>query len=339
MTDNNIHDINPLYPVGYLMFKKVRIHNANSISSPITYGFPAITGFLGAFHAMSRNKLQKVDDLQGLSLGGVLLACHDCEPQVYRTSKYSNYTFNQTRNPIKKDGKTASIIEEGKCHLTMTFVVEVLAEDATNKEQQAELIKKSAQWLQQQPIAGGRVHAMSRYEPVQYIDYEDIDIVIPQLMPAFVLMDAKAEFLQIQEKLQTETLQKENTSNHSPETITALDVLLDVSTIHHIPKEDKNGVKWENYSVKKGHGWLVPIPIGYQGISDKYDAGVMQNVRNPEYPSQYVEAIYGLGKWVYPYRLKNNDQLMDAFWRYEYQYDSNSDTHLYLTSQNNPFDY
>ncbi len=321
---NTIDDTDPRYPIGYLLFKKVRIHDANSISSPITYGFPAITGFLGAFHAISR-KVQADTELSELSLGGVLLACHECEPQVYRSNNYSNYTFNQSRNPIKKDGKTASIIEEGKCHLTMTFVVEVLGDDELSEDRQASLIKKAKQWIQQQRIAGGSVQSLARFEPVQYIDYEDIDTVIPQLMPAFVLMDAQAEFLQIIQELQLD----------NPET-TPLDALLDVCTIHHLPHIQKNDtVKWENYSIKKGHGWLVPMPIGYQGISDKYQAGVMQNVRNPEYPSQYVEAIYGLGKWLYPYHLKTNDKILSAFWRYE----QDDDKQLYLTTQRNPFEF
>jgi CRISPR-associated protein Csy2 len=60
------------------------------------------------------------------------------------------------------------------------------------------------------------------------------------------------------------------------------------------------------------------MPIGYQGISELYDAGVMQNVRNPEYPSQYVETIYSLGKWVYPQRLGgvySEYDISNAFWR------------------------
>ncbi len=106
--------------------------------------------------------------------------------------------------------------------------------------------------------------------------------------------------------------------------------MLDVCTIHHLPHIQKNDtVKWENYSIKKGRGWLVPMPIGYQGISDKYQAGLMQNVRNPEYPSQYVEAIYGLGKWLYPYHLKRNDKILSAFWRYSYD----DEKQLYLTTQ------
>ena len=77
---SRIDDDNIIGVVGYLMFKKVVIEGANTISSPLTYGFPAITGFLGSFHAMSR---KMVDDelLSDVCLGGVLLACHDCQPQ------------------------------------------------------------------------------------------------------------------------------------------------------------------------------------------------------------------------------------------------------------------
>mgnify|MGYP003610327483 FL=1 len=48
---SRIDDDNSIGVVGYLMFKKVVIEGANTISSPLTYGFPAITGFLGSFHA------------------------------------------------------------------------------------------------------------------------------------------------------------------------------------------------------------------------------------------------------------------------------------------------
>ena len=314
--------VNEKCPMGYLIFKKVKIHNANSISSPLTYGFPAVTGFLGAFHAISR-KLQADPELNNLSLGGVLLACHDCQPKIYRPTNYSNYTFNQSRNPIKEDGKPDSIIEEGKCDLTMTFVVEVLNDDDINREQQQALMNKTLQWIQQHRIAGGSVHGLDRFQPIQFISYEDIDSIPPLLIPAFVLMDAKNDFIEIIEQIQKET----------PEA-TALNALIDVCTIHHIPEEQENGeIKWLNQSVKKNRGWLVPMPIGYQSISEKFVPSLMENVRNPEYSSQYVEAIYGLGKWIFPYHLNNNDQLEHAFWRYNYD----AENHLYLTNQENPY--
>ena len=307
---------------GYLIFKKVVIEGANSISSPITYGFPAITGFLGSFHAMSR-KMTEDARLAGVSLGGVLIACYDCQPQIYRQNNYSNYTFNQTRNPIKKDGKTASIIEEGKCRLVVSFVVEVLADDELMPEQQNHLIQQTTQWIQQQRMAGGSVQGLDRFDPVQYFDQYDIGMLTPQLLPAFVLMDAQDDFAEIIDEI------KQDNSEAN-----ALDALIEVCALHQIPETQKNGdTKWSTMTRKSGHGWVVPMPIGYQGISELYDAGVMQNVRNPEYPSQYVEAIYSLGKWVYPQRLNDTsgkNAIANAFWRYHYDADQSS----YLVTQN-----
>ncbi|WP_352288818.1 type I-F CRISPR-associated protein Csy2 [Psychrobacter sp. GW64-MNA-CIBAN-0177] len=322
---SRIDDDNDIGVIGYLLFKKVVINGANTISSPLTYGFPAITGFLGSFHAMSR-KMADDEQLSNVSLGGVLLACHDCQPQMYRPNSYNNYTFNQTRNPIKKDGKTASIIEEGKCHLVMSFVVEVLADTKLTTEQQESAIQKTSQWIQQQRMASGSVRGLARFEPVQYFDSSDISAVIPQLLPAFVLMDAQDEFAQIINDVQKD----------DPDA-TPLDALIEVCALHQIPETQKNGdTKWLTTSRKSGHGWLVPMPVGYQGISDRYDAGVMQNVRNPEYPSQYVEAIYSLGKWVYPQRLNRiggEHDIANAFWRYHYD----ADDSLYLVTQQQDF--
>ena len=310
--------------IGYLLFKKVTIEAANTISSPITYGVPAITGFLGSFHAMSRKLASNDSDkLNELALGGVLIACHDCQPQMYRDKSYNNYTFNQTRNPIKKDGKTASIIEEGKCRLVMSFVVEVLGDETLDDDQKSSLMQQTKQWLWQQRMAGGSVHGLDKFAPVQFFQTEDIDAVIPQLLPAFVLMDAQDDFEQIIEDFQS----------LNPDA-TPLDALIDVCALHHIPETPKNGdTKWLTTSKKSGYGWLVPIPIGYQGISEQYIAGEMQHVRNPQYPSQYVEAIYSLGKWVYPQRLggiDSNHDIANAFWRYHH----NPEQNLYLVTQN-----
>lgn len=307
--------------VGYLLFKKVVIEDANAISSPLTYGFPAVTGFLGSFHAMSR-KMAEHSELNSLSLGGILLACYECTPKVYRDQPYNNYTFNQSRNPLKKDGKTASIIEEGKCRLVMSFVVEILSDSKPSDELTSILVNQSKQWIWQQRIAGGSVFGIDRFNPVQYFDANDIDDVVPHLLPAFVLMEAKQEFSEI-----IDAVQQDNPD------ATPLDALIDVATLHHTPETKDNGdTKWITTSRKTGHGWLVPMPIGYQGISELYDAGVMQNVRNPEYPSQYVEAIYGLGKWVYPQRLggaQSEYDLVKAFWRYKHDKNNN----LYLVTQ------
>ena len=105
----------------YLLFDRMQIQAANAISGPLSYGFPALNGFLGAIHALNR----RLPESEGITLGGVLVACHHCDVQLYRPHPYADATFNQSRNPLKKNGDTAAIIEEGKVHLTVSLLVEV----------------------------------------------------------------------------------------------------------------------------------------------------------------------------------------------------------------------
>ena len=111
---------------------------------------------------------------------------------------------------------------------------------------------------------------------------------------------------------------------------TALDALIDVCSIHFTPSVNEDSeVRWSKNKVGDKHR-LSPIAIGFQGISRLYEAGEMQECRHPHNKSQYVESIYGLGKWVLPHVLRLNDELENAFWRYEYQAQSN----LYIITQN-----
>lgn len=307
-----------IYPnldcVGYLCLNRIQISNANAISSPLTYGFPAVTGFTGAIHALSR-KVSQIDGLQDIRLDGVLIACHACQTQTYRENNYKDFTFIQTRNPLKKDGKTASIIEEGRCYLTVSLIIGVYTDSILFDDDQIELLEKTVKNLiQQQRIAGGSVIGLNKFEPVSFRAEEKISEFTDKLLPAFVLTDAHDNLQAITAELQAK----------NPEA-TALDALLETATLHHVPS-DAQGSSWTVETVKKGRGWLVPIPVGYQGISPQFDAGQMQHTRNPEYPSQYVEAIYSLGKWVFPYSI---DDLSTALW-YQ-QYDAKQD--LYLVTQ------
>ena len=294
----------------YLLLDKLEIEGANSISSPITYGFPAITGFLGAIHALNR----RLADTE-LEFSGVLIACHECHVQRFRPHTYADYTFNQSRNPIKKDGKTASIIEEAKVHLTVSLVVEISAKPRASREIRDNadgFAQRCQKALMQQRVAGGSVHKIG---DVQLFEHSEVKEIQRALVPAFVLMDARQDLISI-----TETLQQQN-----PEA-TELDGLIEVATLHQEPDSPEARIdQWHSRSVKTGRGWLVPISVGYQGLVAPFDAGELAHSRNPEYSSQYVEALYSLGKWVFPQRLPDDFSLF--FWRY------NQQGNLYLTSQ------
>ena len=299
----------------YLLFDRIEVQAANALSSPITYGFPAITGFVGAVHALSRN----IPADQEISLDGVLIASHDCQVQMFRPYAYADYRFNQSRNPIKKTGKTASIIEEGKVNLTVSLLVEVKVSDQSfrqlrdNPENFTDAIKKR---MLQQRIAGGSVQNIRQVRLFTRSDAKDITTA---LLPAFVLMDARNELIAITQELQQKNPQA-----------TVLDALVDVVTLHRVPEtDDKGNTNWTTQSVKTGRGWLVPMPVGFQAICEPFKPGELENCRNPEYPSHYTECIYSLGKWLFPHRLK--EELSSGFWRYD-----NTHPNLYLMTQTIP---
>jgi CRISPR-associated protein Csy2 len=298
----------------YLLFDRVQIQGANTVSSPITYGFPAITGFLGAVHALSR----KISPEQEIQLDGVLVASHTCDVKRYRQHPFADYTLNQSRNPVKKNGQTASIIEEGKVDLTVSLMVEVRCSMQSYNWLQSNdqpFVKEMEQKLYSQRIAGGSVH---RIGEVKLLEQAVSDTEWKAaLLPGFVLMDARRDLIEITSELQTKDADK-----------TALDALIEVASLHHVPSyDDKGKLEWKATSAKSGRGWLVPMPVGFQAIAPEFEAGALAHCRNPEYPSQYVECLYGLGKWVFPHRLKN---INDCFWRYD-----NQQPELFLATQTN----
>ncbi|OCG07838.1 type I-F CRISPR-associated protein Csy2 [Gilliamella sp. wkB178] len=298
----------------YLLFDHIKIHNANAISSPLTYGFPAISGFLGAIHALNR----KIESDNPIYLDGVLIACHDCDVQVYRPNDFADYTFRLTRNPLAKNGDTRSIIEEGRVHLDVSLLVEVKVEDREtldDDEQKQAFIKQMQQKLFQQRIAGGYVISIESVE--LYSASESKDNLINALLPAFVLVEAQQDLHNI-----TAELQQQDPN------ATALDALIETAMLHHHPQGKDH---WQTTSVKQGRGWLVPLHLGYQAISPLFAAGKLQEARSNQHQSQFVECIYGMGKWVFPLRLK--EDLAQAFWRYNCSELQSNGAEIYVINQ------
>ena len=124
---------------------------------------------------------------------------HRCSPQIFRADAYSDATFIQSRNPLKKDGSTASIIEEGKTDLTVSLVVEVggTPNDIRKNKEQRETLLQSL--LQQQRIAGGSVRHIERTALYESHQAEELKAA---LFPAYILADAGNDLAAITQELQ-----------------------------------------------------------------------------------------------------------------------------------------
>ena len=93
-----------------------------------------------------------------------------------------------------------------------------------------------------------------------------------------------------------------------------VDALLDLSRLNIEPVSSPSAdpalpdqVKWE---IRRKAGWLVPLPIGYAGISPLYVPGDVENARDGTTTFRFVESLYSLGQWISPHRLDSLQQLL-----------------------------
>ena len=148
-------------PDGLLVLPRLRVQNANAVSSPLTWGFPSPTAFLGFVHALER----QLGSRSGVTFGGVGIVCHAFEAQTFRPNRRQHLVFTQSRNPVylKRDiakfiaeGTPAAIVEEGRAHLEVSLVVAANGyfEEARHEEAFAQAAYNLALGMR---IAGGSV--------------------------------------------------------------------------------------------------------------------------------------------------------------------------------------
>jgi CRISPR-associated protein Csy2 len=299
-----------------LILPRIKVENANAISG-IVYGFPAVTHFLGYVHALSR----EVDARIGVKLGGCGIVCHDYQVHAHEIGGGRESLFSLTRNPLSKDGSTASFNEEGRIRMEVSLIIECdFTSDnfdfATgNADQDKQKLRELVYQLAvAKRLAGGLITEMSPVDFEEIPQKEDeqqlfFRNVRRKLLPGFVLRDRSDIFKRY--------------LSDNPQ-INPLEALLDFYTLKSkatLPSEGKaignDKVKWERVSKPFG-GWLVPIQCGYKAISPLYEKGEVACVRDREVPFRFVEPVYGLGEWVGLHRIQDMEAIV---WRYRTEHD------------------
>jgi len=289
-----------------LMFRNIHVENANAIAG-LTWGFPAISNFLGFVHALSR-KLPS--DLE-LKLDGCGVICHNRQIQAYQPRGWGDHFFALTRNPLTKEEKSPAFNEEGRMHMTVSLLIPItgVLDDRSEPKVLGQLIEQLALSLR---LAGGtiiNIGAVEILEPPE--SYDELQIFerqqLRKLLPGFALV-------------QRVDLLAEHTRHYVTQDPAAepLDAWLDFSAIKfqaELPDgivDEQTPAEWR-YVPKPGGGWLVPIATGYRGISDLYDPGQVARSRDSTTPFRFVESVYSIGEWISPHRATNLEQLI---WRY-----------------------
>lgn len=273
----------------------LEVENANAVAG-LTWGFPAITHFLGYTHALSR----KLQISHGLSLDGCGVICH--RHQVHAYSSGRDYQFALTRNPLTREGKTASFNEEGRMHLTVSLVLECHG-DIANGDVGLQALAAHLQTLcQTQKLAGGTITGLRK---VQVCNTNNLKTMLYGLMPGFALRDRSSCWL-------AEHYQR--LKQEKPE-VEMIDAWLDFAALKMAAgsEEQPDGAATWGYQPKPFPGYLVPLMTGWQRISPLYEPGTVANARDSETPFCFAEAVYGVGEWSGVHRIKDADEL---FWRY-----------------------
>lgn len=304
-----------------LLLPHVRVQNANAISSPLTWGFPAITAFTGMMTALER----RLGAGSGINLLGVGVICHGFEAQV-TTGGYTRH-FHLTRNPTLQDGSTAAIVEEGRVHLDISLVFDVRLGDSLLGEAEREtLTEHIADTLARMRVAGGSVmpalpSATRRPQrPLLALVPDDIHAQREQfrrlsrrLMPGFALVSRDDLLRQRLAELRTHDAQA-----------STLDAWLDlvrwtsraVAAASTSGGEEPGGrTEW---ATDPRPGWIVPIPVGFTALSPLLPAGRVAGARDMVTPFRFVETIWSIGQWISPHRLL---YVTDLIWQSGHDHD------------------
>lgn len=305
-----------------LVLPHIRVQNANAISSPMTWGFPAITAFTGLMTALERRLGREA----GMALYGVGVVCHGFEAQV--TAQGYTRAFHLTRNPVLQDGSTAGIVEEGRVHLDVTLVFDVrLTDEQRGDAERAALAGRVAHELAGMRLAGGSVMpplpnaprcpgrpALELVPDGWQDDTSDeqrktyrtwFRRLARRWLPGFALVS--------RDDLLHERLTKLRADQPGA---SVLDAWLELSrwnaraveTPAKADSDQQPTVEWVN---DPRPGWTVPIPVGFAALSKLYAPGAVSGARDMQTSFRFVETVWSIGQWISPHRLK---RLSDLVW-------------------------
>ncbi len=300
-----------------LLLPHLKVHNANALSSPFTIGFPAMTAWLGAVHALQR-KLN-ANGFDSVKFNGTAVISHQCDLQTHKGVGDFVHSIIGTGNPLDKTGARSAFIEEARCHLDVSLVIEY---SGIEKEDESLVQEKIAQLLNSSmKIAGGDILTFKEAEffKVELSNSNDIQQLTRRLMPGYALIERRDLMIEAMKEGQD-----------------AMDALVDFLAIHHTCQaptnnpeescEQSNGEQKAIWSSKrKTKGWLVPIATGFHGLTE---LGEAKNQRDPDTPHRFAESVVTLGEFKMPHKIKAIDEIL---WRYQTKESSN----LYLCAQNN----
>jgi CRISPR-associated protein Csy2 len=309
----------------YLVLSHIDIQNANSIAG-LTWGFPAVTQFLGFTHALNRKISSAYLGAYDTDFTGCAVISHTFQNKVYQPKQYADFEFLQSKNPpVLAKHKSASppIIEEGKMNLTMSLVIELDKSLVLSTAEIQQFEQYVLTLCYRMRIAGGTILSIKQAKLLTASTQEQHVNLLRKVkrltLPGFALLDRNT-YLQEHYQALLVKHDKENNGQDKPQ---VLDAWLDFSALKsrataklnqdQTEPDENTPANWE-YLAKPFSGYLVPLTTGYKAISELYEAGAVLNTRDETTPSRFVEAIHSIGEWK---GMHSTKAITDIIWRYQ----------------------
>lgn len=269
----------------HILIEKLSVRAANALANSLVYGFPAVTAFCGFGHALQR-RLSRDANSCNLTVNGVGVICHQFEMLDHQEGYRRRLQL--TANPLKPNGERPSIVEEGRCHMTVSLILEIEGGSIGNRDCQ-----RISEIVCSMKLAGGDI-----ISPPTVSMCQDDRSTLRGMMPGYALMERR--------DLMTAGIKNGDD---------ALDAVHNALAIHHHFEEDdsKSGGKWI-YS-RRQPGWIVPIATGFKALTP---LGSAANTRDNSTPHRFAESVTTLGQFILASRIR---QLSDLIWRYQIQDD------------------
>lgn len=285
-----------------LLIPKLDIHNANALSSSYTIGFPAMTAWMGAMHFLQRQLHQ--NGFTQIQFTSLAVSCHSIDLQTYKEDSGFISSIIGTGNPLDKTGKRPSFIEEARCHLSASLAIEYQLSGAFDEMEFRQVLDALVQGKFK--IAGGDVLSAKPSRLMSVETEQEFNRFKNQLMPGHCLVERRDLMMEAMQEGQD-----------------ALEALLDSQALHHQCEQTTDGKVIWHKPKRKEKGWVVPISIGYQAISE---LGLAKHQRDENTPHRFAENVVTLGEFKMPFRFQNWDEM-----RWEYHTDLPNN--LYLCQQ------
>jgi len=286
-----------------LLIPHIKVHNANALSSPFTIGFPAMTAFLGASHALQRHLNNH--GFTDCRFNATAVVIHECNLQTHRGRNDFVSSIIGTANPLDKSGSRSAFIEEARCHLDVSLVVEY---EGVAKENEKDFIDKITHLLHaKMKLAGGDIIDFSKPAcfKVEENNQADVLALTRRLMPGYAIIERR-DLMQVA----------------MDNGMDAMDALLDYLMVHHRSEINNNDeVQW--HKERRTKGWIIPIASGFQAVSE---LAVAKNQRDEDIPHCFAESLVTLGEFIMPYKIQSIDEIL---WHYHVETEHN----LYLCQQ------